>query len=71
MPEKKELKLLTPKYCEHIYQTRRRPTRTINVSLEPVPSARLSGKLKLKLMLPLFQGLSREEREVIARRNDP
>lgn len=31
LPEKKELRLVTPKYCESIYQTRRRPTRTIEV----------------------------------------
>lgn len=29
--EKKELRLPTPKYCESIHQTRRRPTRTIDV----------------------------------------
>lgn len=29
--QKKELRLLTPKYCESIHQTRRRPTRTIDV----------------------------------------
>jgi hypothetical protein len=29
--QKKELKLLTPKYCESIHQTRRRPTRTVDV----------------------------------------
>lgn len=31
LPEKKELRLVTPKYCESIHQTRRRPTRTIEV----------------------------------------
>lgn len=31
--EKKELRLPTPKYCESIHQTRRRPTRTIDVRL--------------------------------------
>ena len=29
--EKKELRLPTPKYCESIHQTRRRPTRTVDV----------------------------------------
>ena len=29
--QKKELRLLTPKYCESISQTRRRPTRTVDV----------------------------------------
>ncbi|KAL4857829.1 4-hydroxy-3-methylbut-2-en-1-yl diphosphate synthase (ferredoxin) [Chlorella vulgaris] len=29
--QKKELKLLTPKYCESIHQTRRRPTRTVDI----------------------------------------
>jgi hypothetical protein len=30
--QKKELRLLTPKYCESTHQTKRRPTRTIDVS---------------------------------------
>lgn len=29
--EKKELRLVTPKYCESIHQTKRRPTRTVDV----------------------------------------
>ncbi len=29
--QKKELRLLTPKYCESIHQTKRRPTRTVEV----------------------------------------
>lgn len=31
MVPKKELKLVTPKYCESVTQTKRRPTRTIMV----------------------------------------
>lgn len=33
--EKKELRLPTPKYCESVTQTRRRPTRTVDVRPHP------------------------------------
>jgi (E)-4-hydroxy-3-methylbut-2-enyl-diphosphate synthase len=37
--EKKELRLPTPKYCESIHQTRRRPTRTVDIGPVKVGSA--------------------------------
>jgi hypothetical protein len=36
--QKKELRLLTPKYCESIHQTKRRPTRTVEIGKVKVGS---------------------------------
>lgn len=43
--EKKELRLPTPKYCESIHQTRRRPTRTIDVRGDGASLCGQSGEL--------------------------